>query len=178
MSGGHFNGLWGLRGDVEELRRIHRLASGRASEDDMQDHCPKISAEISELLSKMADMLDCAFNLLKAADYFIEQDIDEKQLKETWQAENRVLLAYSSVNVLTNEQRLRDEGWFPVSEVLSHYKEEPSFCILKEIDSSVVEKVSEQLDAYAYRPAFFNLFTGELMEVGSWEDLYKALHHV
>lgn len=183
MSGGHFNyDQHRLREAAHELQRIGRQLRGVSDTDDERgesNHKPgDYSPETAVLFENVAFVLHAATNLLHTADYVLCGDSGEEALKVAWELELQAFRAAFTPAEPDVEQQMRQEGWLPVREVLEGYRELPAFGVLNQIAGGGNVTVFDILDHYRTRPAFYHQETEELMEVGTWEELRKAVHGV
>lgn len=74
------------------------------------------------------------------------------------------------------EQLMRQLSWKPIAEYLRGCGCDPSMTVLMHIRPELHNEAKEELEHYATRPAFFNLDQCELMEVGSWSALHRAIY--
>ncbi len=183
MSGGHFNyDQYRLREAAHELQRIGRQLRGVSDADDERSESNykpgDYSTATAVLFENVAFVLRSTYNLLHTADCVLCGDSGEEALKVAWELELQAFRCAFQPAKPDAEQQMRQEGWLPVREVLAGYRALAAFGILRSIDSLLTHATEETLDHYRTRPAFYHPETEELMEVGTWEELRKAVRGV
>lgn len=178
MSGGHFRYLQhGMDEQVHELRRIVRCVKGTAAKDEREEDGSPVKGDYdavtTDIIARTATLLETTRKLLHAVDYLVCGDSGEDEVKRVWTVSSAKLAEV--IRPTSDEVVMRLRGWMPAEEYLAKFEDEPGFRVLKHVEERLADMAAETLRYYATRPAFFNTRTGDLMEIGGWEDLRRAV---